>query len=145
MVTLSVVAGLVLALAAMLFVRKLPPATARRVFAIGLVVTALIYVALAIAGRAGPRWIGLELLGVAVYGAFAWVGLRHWASMLALGWAAHVGWDLAFHLRGAGAAFTPAWYPWFCLGFDLPIAVAILAHGGRKGWAVGDGKEYSVD
>jgi hypothetical protein len=32
----------------------------------------------------------------------------------------------------AGAAFTPAWYPWLCLGFDLPLGVAIAAMAGRR-------------
>ena len=37
----------------------------------------------------------------------------------------------ALHLAGPGGAFTPAWYPWLCLGFDLPIAFAVMAQGRR--------------
>ena len=73
----------------------------------------------------------IEALGVALYGGAAWLGLRRWLPALALGWAAHVVWDLALHLAGPGGAFTPPWYPWLCLGFDLPIAGAVMAQGRR--------------
>ena len=129
--TLGVLAGLVLALGTVYLARRWEPATALRVYAIGLVATAGVYVALALAGRASTRWVAIEALGVALYGGAAWLGLRRWLPALALGWAAHVVWDLALHLAGPGGAFTPAWYPWLCLGFDLPIAGAVMAQGRR--------------
>ena len=46
--------------------------------------------------------------------------------MLAAGWALHIAWDMTLHLRGAGAEYTPTWYPWACLSFDLVIAGAVL-------------------
>ena len=129
-VTLGMLAGLVLALGTVYLARRWEPATAIRVYAIGLVLTAGVYVALALAGRASARWVTIEALGVALYGGAAWLGFRRWRPALALGWAAHVAWDLALHLGGPGSAFTPAWYP-LCLGFDLPIAVAVMAQGRR--------------
>jgi hypothetical protein len=126
---LGMMAGLVLALGTISLARRWAPGTALRVYALGLVATAGVYVVLALAGRASARWVAIEVLGVGLYGAAAWLGLRHWLPALALGWAAHVGWDLALHLGGAGAVFTPAWYPWLCLGFDLPVALAVLAQG----------------
>jgi hypothetical protein len=95
--TLGVLAGLVLALGTVYLARRWEPATALRVYAIGLVATASVYVALALAGRASTRWVAIEALGVALYGGAAWLGLRRWLPALALGWAAHVVWDLAFH------------------------------------------------
>jgi hypothetical protein len=68
----------------------------------------------------------LEALGVLLYGAVAWVGFRKSAALLALGWAMHVVWDVALHLQGAGAEYTPDWYPWGCLSFDLVVAGAVL-------------------
>jgi hypothetical protein len=112
--------------------RRWEPPTALRVYAIGLVVTAAVYVAFALAGRASERWVAIEVLGVALYGSAAWLGFQRWLPALALGWAAHAAWDLALHLDGPGGAFTPEWYPWLCLGFDLPIAVAVMAHGRLK-------------
>ena len=75
-------------------------------------------------GRTVPRaW---RPLGVLLYGAAAWVGFRRSAALLALGWAMHVVWDVALHLQGAGAEYTPGWYPWGCLSFDLVVAGAVL-------------------
>jgi hypothetical protein len=125
--TLSVAAGLLLALGVVCITRKMRHAAASRILAVALVVAAFIYVAFAVGGGADARWIGIEMLGVAVYGSAAWLGFVRWPAILALGWAAHIFWDLALHLSGAGAAYTPAWYPWLCLGFDLPIGVLVLA------------------
>ena len=71
--------------------------------------------------------LGLEVLGVLLYGGLAWAGHRKSAALLALGWAVHVLWDVSFHLEGAGAAYTPDWYPWGCVSFDLIVAGAVLA------------------
>ena len=126
MITLiPLVIGIVLAFAFLTWTRKQPDA-GRRIYAIGLGVTALIYFGFALVGRAGARSLALEALGVLLYGAAAWVGFRRSAALLALGWAMHVVWDVALHLQGAGAEYTPGWYPWGCLSFDLVVAGAVL-------------------
>jgi hypothetical protein len=104
---------------------------ARRIYAVGLVVAALIYVGFAAVGGASGRWLAVETVGLAVYGVAALAGLRRWLALLALGWAAHVGWDVLLHLDGAGAASTPRWYPWLCVSFDLVVAGAVLAQARR--------------
>ena len=68
-----------------------------------------------------------------LYGAAAWLGFRVSAAVLALGWAMHVVWDVALHLQGAGAGYTPFWYPWGCVSFDLMVAGAVLAAGPYAG------------
>ena len=65
------------------------------------------------------------VLTLALFGAAAVVGRRTWVPCLAIGWAAHVAWDLARHRSGAGAVYTPAWYPWLCVGFDLTLAARL--------------------
>lgn len=125
MIAVSVVAGAVLA-AGVVRVTRRRGAAAPRIFAAALVGAALLYVAFALVGRATPPWVALELLGLGLYGAAAWVGLRRWGPALAVGWAGHVAWDLALHRSGPGAAYTPAWYPWLCVGFDLILAVAVV-------------------
>src|ERR687890_2184936 len=82
----------------------------RLYFAIALVFAALIYVAFAAFGGAGWWWLGVEVLGVVLYGVLAGLGLHYSRWWLALGWAAHPAWDVALHLYGSGSAFTPAWY-----------------------------------
>jgi hypothetical protein len=90
------------------------------VLTLGLVVTALIYVGLALAGDY-RQWVLTELLGVALFGSLAWLGLRVSLWWLALGWLGHVGWDVGLHLDRA-QPIVGAWYPLFCVGFDLVVA-----------------------
>ena len=106
----------------------------RQIYAAGLVVAALVYVGFAAAAGAGTAALARELIGVALFGAVAWLGLRRAAIWLAAGWAAHVGWDLLLHpLSEAG--FAPAWYVRACIGFDLALAAWIalgMDDGGRR-------------
>ena len=117
--------GILLALALVGLARRYPPERERTFYAVGLVIAAVIYFVLGAVGGANSRWLGIEAFGVLLYSAAAWAGLRRpW--LLAIGWAAHVAWDLALHLSGLGSEYTPNWYPWFCVSFDLIVAVAVL-------------------
>ena len=132
MVTLiALVVGIVLAFGFLLWTRRQPDGGSR-FYAIGLAVTALIYFVFAVIGRADARSLALEAGGVLLYGAAAWLGFRKSAALLALGWAMHVVWDVSLHLQGAGAAYTPDWYPWGCVSFDLIVAGAVLAAGAPR-------------
>ena len=93
-----------------------------RSFAIGLVVTALIYVGPAIFKGSG-RWILIELAGVAIFAVFAWLGLRRSGWFLAAGWALHPLWDAGLH--DYSTQFVPHWYIGGCIGFDLLVAIYI--------------------
>jgi hypothetical protein len=90
-----------------------------RLFVVGLVVAALIYVGLAIPSGMG-EWLALEAAGVLVFGGVSWIGLRR-TSWLGAGWLAHVGWDVGLHLDRAQSIVGP-WYPLGCVGFDLIVA-----------------------
>lgn len=96
-----------------------------RLLALGLVVAALIYIVLALAAGADRGWLALETAGVGLFGLLAWLGLRTSLWWLALGWAAHVGWDVGLHLDQM-QTFVPAWYPLLCVGFDLVVAGFLL-------------------
>jgi hypothetical protein len=91
-----------------------------RVLALGLVVAALIYVGLALAGS-GREWLAIEMAGLVLFGCLAWLGLRASRWWLAMGWVAHVAWDVGLHLDRAQAVVA-AWYPLLCVGFDLVVA-----------------------
>ncbi len=125
---IELVVGAVLAFAFLMWTRAQPDGGIR-LYAIGLGVTALIYVAFAVIGGANARSLGLETVGVLLYGAAAWLGFRKSVALLALGWAMHPVWDVALHLAGTGAGYTPDWYPWGCVSFDLVVAGAVLATG----------------
>jgi hypothetical protein len=119
--------GIAFSLALVRMARTHPPEGERRVYAVGLVVAALLYVIFGVVGGAGARWLALESAGALIYGAAAWVGVRGRPSLLALGWAAHVAWDVPLHVSGAAAGYTPRWYPWLCVSFDFVIAGAVVA------------------
>jgi hypothetical protein len=96
------------------------------VVAIGLPAAASAYVVFALmAGNS--RWALHEALGVLVYGAVAWLGLRVSPRWLVLGWAAHPLWDTLLHLSGTGAAVAPQAYVVSCVPFDLLVAGFIAA------------------
>ncbi|HEX6624727.1 MAG TPA: DUF6010 family protein [Pyrinomonadaceae bacterium] len=128
---IALLLGAVLSLALVGAARMFAPGRERLVYAVGLVLTALVYVVFAVAGGASARWAAIESLGVLLYGAAAWGGLRGLLRLLAAGWAAHVAWDVLLHLSGAGAEYTPHWYPWLCVSFDLIMAGAVLASSRR--------------
>jgi hypothetical protein len=103
------------------------------VFALGLVVAAVIYIGFALANGAPVRSLVLESLGVLPFGLLAWLGLRRSQLWLALGWAAHTAWDLGLHAWAGAPAFVPSWYPVVCTSFDLLVAGYIAAR--VRAWA----------
>lgn len=94
-----------------------------QVLASGLVIAALVYVVAALT-RGATEVVIRELVGAAVFGLFAVLGLRRASVWLAIGWTLHVGWDLAAQL--VDAPVLPRWYAIACLAFDLVVAAAIL-------------------
>jgi hypothetical protein len=128
---IALVVGVVLAFAFLMWTRAQSDGGSR-FYAIGLAVTALIYVVFALIGRGSARSLALEAAGVLLYGGAAWLGFRKSAALLALGWAMHPVWDVALHLTGAGAGYTPDWYPWGCVSFDLMVAGAVFTVGASR-------------
>jgi hypothetical protein len=116
---LPIMIGAVLGALLAIFARTRKSAEVR-VLTLGLVVTALIYVGLALVGD-NRQWLVTELLGLALFGSLAWLGLRVSLWWLALGWLGHVVWDVGLHLDRA-QPLVGAWYPLFCIGFDLVVA-----------------------
>jgi hypothetical protein len=105
----------------------------RRILSVGLVVATVIYVGFAIFGNADRSWLGIEALGVVLYGSFAMLSLRYTEWWLALGWAVHPIWDIALHLFGGGSLFAPAWYAIQCISFDVVVALYIAFRCLRSG------------
>jgi hypothetical protein len=123
--TIPIMAGAVLGGLFVLLVQRSARSGQLRLLALGLLVTALIYVVVALP-RTGLHWVAVETAGLALYGILAWLGLKTSPWWLALGWAGHVVWDLALHLEPAHAT-VPMWYPWGCVGFDLIVAGYLLS------------------
>jgi len=131
-VPLALLAGLASSLLVVRGARRKGPQTARRVYAMGLAVAALLYLAFALLARASAEWLAIEAVGVVLYGLAAVIAFRRWPAALAVGWVAHVAWDVGLHLDSAGAAHTPDWYPWLCVSFDLVLAAAVVAPARRS-------------
>jgi hypothetical protein len=129
----AVLIGVLGATVLVLLARTLAPRRELLVYGVGLGITAVAYVAFALLHGVPAVRLGLELVGAVIYGSAAVLGTRRWPWLLALGWTAHVAWDLFLHPAG-GPAYAPVWYPWFCVGFDLPIGgyIAGLISGPRK-------------
>jgi hypothetical protein len=121
---IAVIIGVLGAMVLVFLARTLAPRREVLVYSVGLGITAVAYVAFALHHGAPARQLGLELVGAVLFGSAAILGGRRWPWLLSLGWTAHVAWDLFLHPAG-GPAYAPVWYPWFCVGFDLPIGAYI--------------------
>jgi hypothetical protein len=130
-VALQLLAGAAACAAFIIFARRLGAERELRLYALGLVTAALVYVGF-VARGASLAWLALELAGLALFSLAAFAGLRisHW--ILAAAWAAHAAWDVLLHGR-PGAAFVPGWYPAVCAAFDLPLAAYVAARSARGG------------
>lgn len=120
---LEIIAGALLGWAFIRLAQKL--GGDMRIYALGLVVAAAIYVGFAVAGGAPQPWTTIEVAGAVPFVVLAWLGLRYHPWWLAAGWAAHASWDTALHLVAGTPPFVPAWYPTVCLGFDFVVAIVI--------------------
>lgn len=121
----ALILGLVLGLVYVAYARRRGRAELVAL-AVGLVGAALIYLVFAALGGASLAWLAVEVVGIGIYGALAWLGLRRSPLWLAAGWAAHPLWDVFGHLLGGGAAFTPRWYALACISFDLVVGAYVL-------------------
>ncbi len=130
---LQIALGVVFGVILVLYAWWRGPRTERLMLAVGLIVTALLYVVFALGGGASAGWSALEVVGVLPFGVFAWLGLRASSVWLALGWAAHVSWDVGLHIGAGAPAFVPTFFPMFCIGFDLLVAgyIGARAYAGR--------------
>ncbi|PCJ51470.1 MAG: hypothetical protein COA73_17325 [Candidatus Hydrogenedentota bacterium] len=122
--TLQILFGIVLAAICIIPGRKFFPQFERPLWAAGLFVAALIYVAFLLLGASG-HWLWIEPAGAVVYGGVALLGARRFPMLVGIGWLLHGFWDVGLHL-GDRAHFVPYWYPGACLGYDLTAGVYLI-------------------
>jgi hypothetical protein len=104
------------------------------VLSITLIVVALVYVAFALANRAGWRWLLLEVVGAGVYTTIAFLSIQRGLGWLVLGWAAHPLWDVGVHLVYRQPSFAPPWYEIACVSFDFIVAAYVLLAQIQPAW-----------
>ena len=129
---IAVFVGVIAAAGLVVIARSLARHREMLVYGVGLGFTAAVYVVFGLQRGSPAAHLGVELAGTMLYGVLAVLGTRRWPAVLALGWTAHAAWDLFFHYVN-GPAFAPAWYAFFCVGFDLVlggyIAGLVVGHG----------------
>jgi CDP-diglyceride synthetase len=81
-------------------------------------------------------WLWVELVGLAIYAAFAVLGLKNSAWFLVIGIAGHgLAWD-SWHYKNS--AYTPDWYAVACFLVDITLAayVALRVPAYREAWRI---------
>jgi hypothetical protein len=91
-----------------------------------LVFAAAMYVVFAYNMNDSAPWFALELLGLVIYGAIGYRGLKGSPLWLAAGWVAHPLWDAALHFFGPGRPVAPVNYTIPCITYDFAVAAVIV-------------------
>lgn len=129
-ILIELLVGVILAIGFLVLARRSGNfAKEKRIYAVGLVVAALIYVGFGLFSDS-VGWKITEVVGVLIYAVFAWLGLKKSGWFLAIGWAFHVLWDAGLH--GVSTPFVPRWYIAGCIGFDLLVAGYIAVRKAKK-------------
>jgi len=87
-----------------------------------LFIAAGLYVVFAIRAGEGIAWMVGELVGVAIFGGMALLGLRSSVWWIVAGWALHPLWDVGLHYLGPGKSFAPETYTMMRTSEDLTLA-----------------------
>ncbi|GAB4199498.1 MAG: hypothetical protein Tsb002_35110 [Wenzhouxiangellaceae bacterium] len=124
MLTLSLYAGVAVALLLTLWIRRQPLARQFDIAALGLIIAALIYLAFGLISPHDSQWLG-EFAGFMLFSVIAAAGWRWRPAIIAYGWLTHAAWDTALHLSGPGW-YAPPGYAMLCVGFDLVIGAYLL-------------------
>ena len=97
-------------------------------------IAAGLYIVFAVRAGEGTLWLVGELVGVAIFGGVALLGLRGSLWWIVAAWALHPLWDVGLHYLGPGRSFAPETYTIACLSFDLLVAAYIaLMYARRRG------------
>ncbi len=97
-------------------------------------IAAGLYIVFAVRAGEGTLWLVGELVGVAIFGGVALLGLRGSLWWIVAAWALHPLWDVGLHYLGSGRSFAPETYTIACLSFDLLVAAYIaLVYARRRG------------
>jgi len=69
----------------------------------------------------------VEYVGIVIFATLAVLALaRGSATILALGYVGHAAWDVSHHKRAIDLRM-PSWYVPVCIGYDVVVAVYVLA------------------
>jgi hypothetical protein len=100
------------------------PRGSKAIFGWGLIVAAAAYFVFLADASDLAFWVILESIGLALFGAIAFLGMNGSSWWLAAGWAAHPAWDVGLRHFGTDAG-APTWYALGCVSFDWVVAASI--------------------
>ena len=122
--------GIILSLAVIGFAHTVGFDRERAFYPTVLVVTASYYVLFAVIG-ASSRALIIEIVVATAFVIFALAGFKKSFWLLAAGFVGHAVFDFVhrFFINNPG---VPAWWPGFCLAFDVPIGVFLAARLTRR-------------
>ena len=95
--------------------RRLP----RRLLAYTIVAMPAVYVASCLRHGGSPGFLVLEIVGLVVFGAAAYLGSARARWWIVLGLAAHAWWDIG---HSGGMPYVPSWYALACAIADVGLA-----------------------
>lgn len=115
--------GIILAELTILVIQAFPAKINYQFYAAALIAAASIYVGFSFLSQ-NTTWIFTEIIGVIIFSAIAFLGVKFSPWFLAMGWLIHPAWDLLIDNHNL-TAFVPQWYPTLCIGYDFAIALYI--------------------
>ncbi|MDY6900095.1 MAG: DUF6010 family protein, partial [Cyanobacteriota bacterium] len=117
---LELATGITFAGLTILAIQALPSEIHPKIYAVALIIAALIYVGFSLLSQ-NVTWILTETLGVIIFSLISFIGLKFSPWFLAVGWLIHPAWDLFIDNHNS-TTFVPYWYPTLCIGYDIAVA-----------------------
>lgn len=116
--------GITLAGLTILLIQTLSLENNHKMYAVALIIAASIYLGFSLLSQ-NTTWIFTETVGTITFSLIAFIGVKFSPWFLAMGWLIHPVWDLLIDNHKL-TTFVPYWYPTFCIGYDIVIALYIV-------------------
>ncbi|WP_455201838.1 DUF6010 family protein [Kaarinaea lacus] len=120
-VSSALVSGILLAAGLLFYLKRFNERTRLTIGALALLLAALVYVLFALASQ-NQLYITIEIVGLLLFLLLIWLGYQYSFWFIVLGWLLHVLWDMGLY-PAETAPYVPQWYAWFCVGFDIVMAL----------------------
>lgn len=127
---LQVLAGILLATGLSIYIKRFKEKTRLTIAALALLIAALIYVLFALVSR-NQLFITIEIVGLMLFLLLIWLAYQYSFWFIVLGWLLHVLWDMGLY-PAETVPYVPQWYAWFCVGFDIVMALYVGVMLGKR-------------
>lgn len=124
-VSLQMVSGIFLAAGLLFYLKRFSERTRLTIGAFALLLATLVYVLFALLSQ-NQLYITIEIVGLLLFLLLIWLGYQYSFWFIVLGWLLHVLWDMGLY-PAETVPYVPQWYAWFCVGFDIVMALYLGA------------------